>query len=156
MAIEFEYLNNFGLKRVASIDTEPLEVKPPADGVDTFGWKHHTDNAINNQLSHIMWAFDLDMRPTFLIHILFCQIKYGNIKSEDWVIEGTQKQMDYWFLESITQEPLKPRIKYKFRLSQQGLRLYNLIDSLYIITDYNKDIVKETLMRNYEDILKRI
>jgi hypothetical protein len=154
MAIEFEYLNNFGLKRTANVQTEPLEIKPPKEGEELYHWEHHTKSNIERQLHHIMWAFNMDMRPMFIVDVLFYEIKFLGVKPEDWSMEGTAKKMDYWFLTPRTTEPLEPRIKYKFKLSEQGIKLFNLIDSLYVLTDYNKAIVQAVLKKSYEHIIK--
>jgi len=154
MAITFEYLNDFGLKRTAEIKTEPLEIKPPKEGEELYLWEHHTQNSVEMQLRHVLWAFNLDMHPRAIIDVDFCDIKFLGSTVENWSIEGTAKKMDYWFLKPQTTEPLEPRIKYKFKLNEQGIKLFNLIDSLYVITDYNKEIVKAILLKNYEKIIK--
>ena len=152
--VEFEYLNRFGLKRTAKIDYPPLEIKPPEEGIDIFRWENNNTNALYFQWRVIQSAFDFDMKNIILVEFLFYEIKYLGIEVDKWFMEGTAKKMDYWFLEPVTTEPLLPRIKYKFKLTAKGIELFNLIDSLFVITDFNKDIVKADAAKTHEYAVK--
>lgn len=126
MKINFDYINEFGLSRNISTEVEPITL---------------TKENCNSKLSYCPIIFERWRNEWDILGRLFCETFLNNISAKDWTIEGTVKQMDYFFLEAVTKEELKARIKYKFKLNEKGLELFEILKSYWLITEENKQEV---------------
>ena len=122
MRIQFEYTSEKGLM---PIDTNLEQfTNPESDGA--IEWFHNLKK-----------VFGFNKKTFILLLETYYAIRFTNHTTSSYTLFGTTNQFPLSFFEAATNDVVKPRVKYLFRLNEKGVELMNEFDSLIPEGDEN-------------------
>lgn len=136
MRIQYEYTSEKGL---VSIDTNLEQfTNPETDGA--VEWFHN-----------IKKVFGFNKKTFILLLETYYAIRFTSHTTSSYTLFGTTNVFPLSFFEAATNDIVKPRVKYLFRLNQKGIELINEFDSL--IPEQNENLLASFFI-GYLELLK--
>lgn len=136
MHIDFDWLNDKGIKCSILQDIEPKFITESQDG-----WL---------QTVQAQRLFGFDKKSWMMVIRMFYEIKFTRHSTSSWTTEGTINQCSFWFLTPVTNSTLKPKVKYLFRLSDKGVELYNILEGFFLVEEGFEMAVEEFFKSLYD------
>ena len=128
--INFEYTNNKG--QVISIEAyKPVLIEDSMDA-KAFCYLNMLRSDFGFNKHNFLWMLSM-----------FARIRFSKHTTSSYMDEGTMKQLSGPFMEPITDETPKERVRYMFRLSEKGVELYNTLEALLLVEEGKEDAALE-------------
>lgn len=138
MRIEFEYKSEKGL---ISIDVS-LEKFTNTETEGAIEWFHNLKK-----------VFGLNKKTFILLLEAYYAIRFTNHTTSSYTLFGTTNQFPLSFFEVATNEVVKSRVKYLFRLNEKGVELMNEFDSLIPFVEQDENLLASFFI-GYIELLK--